>query len=201
MLLKRRQFFVKEQVAFMKFNDTYDILDPETGQPLGVAREEPTGWSKYARFFMKKLYLPTTVNVYENGDDGLPPLLTLHKSPGLFRQKVTVTNAQGATLGLLVSKFVSFTLSGGGFSVLDAGGTPVAEVKGDWKGWNFRLLDTGGRELGVVTKKWSGLGRELFTSADNYMISLADDSAGQANDVALMLAAALAIDIVFKEAK
>ena len=40
----------------------------------------------------------------------------------------------------------------------------MAEVKGDWKGWNFQLLDNEGRELGVVTKKWGGIGKELFTA-------------------------------------
>jgi hypothetical protein len=50
-----------------------------------------------------------------------------------------------------------------------------------------------------VTKKWAGLGKELFTSADNYVISLTDISAGNPGASALLLAAGLAIDIVFKE--
>jgi hypothetical protein len=68
-------------------------------------------------------------------------------------------------------------------------------VKGDWKGWNFRLLDVTGREMGIVTKKWAGLGRELFTNSDQYIIEVKESSASNA----LLLAAALAIDIVFKE--
>jgi hypothetical protein len=75
----------------------------------------------------------------------------------------------------------------------------VAQVKGDWKGWNFQLLDANGGELGVITKKWAGIGRELFTSADNYMISLSDATGIHAGNVVLLLAAGLAIDVVFKE--
>ncbi len=54
--------------------------------------------------------------------------------------------------------------------------------------------------LGVVTKKWAGVGKELFTTADNYMISLSDRAPSGPDHAPLLLAAGLAIDIVFKEA-
>jgi len=50
-----------------------------------------------------------------------------------------------------------------------------------------------------VTKKWAGFGKELFTSADNYVISLSDHAPKERNVAALLLAAGLAIDIVYKE--
>jgi uncharacterized protein YxjI len=193
-LLNRRTFFVKERVAFVKLTDAYDILDPESGQPIGVAREEPPGWAKYARIAIDKRILPTQVNIYE--DEGSPPTFSLKKGPAFLRSKVTVTDAQGAPLGRFESKLFSL---GGGIYVYDTLNNPVAEVKGDWKGWNFRFLDAGGNELGVVTKKWAGFGKELFTSADNYVISLSDHAPKERNVAALLLAAGLAIDIVYKE--
>ena len=90
---------------------------------------------------------------------------------------------------------------GGGFWVHDAQDRRVAQVKGDWKGWNFKFLNDRGEELGVVTKKWAGLGKELFTSADNYMIALSDSGDRNATSRILLLAAGLAIDVVFKESK
>jgi uncharacterized protein YxjI len=83
--------------------------------------------------------------------------------------------------------------------VRDAQDRQVAQVKGDWKGWNFQLLDAQGNQLGVITKKWAGIGRELFTSADNYMIALNDAADTNAGNAVLLLAAGLAIDVVFKE--
>ncbi|MDX1996995.1 MAG: phospholipid scramblase-related protein [Thermoanaerobaculia bacterium] len=109
-----------------------------------------------------------------------------------------VTGPGGAALGSFRSKAISL---GGAFFVLDASGQTVAEIKGDWKGWNFRFLDTAGRELGTVTKQWAGIGKELFTSADTYLIALSDAAPRGANQVALLLAAGLAIDVVFKEKK
>jgi hypothetical protein len=88
---------------------------------------------------------------------------------GLAREQPPL--AAGSTLGTLRSKVLAL---GGGFLVDDAQGGSYAEVNGDWKGWNFRLVATDGKELGVVTKQWAGLGKEFFTSADNYMISLSD---------------------------
>lgn len=194
MLLEKTRFFIKERARVLKLTDTYDILDPDTKQPIGIAKDEPPGWAKYLRLLVKKALLPTRVNVYEN--EAHPPLVSLQKGPGVFRTTVTVTDRAQSTLGRFRSKFFSL---GGGFFVFDDRDQKIAEVKGDWKGWNFRLLDVAGNELGVVTKKWAGIGKELFTSADNYMISLSPAGGGFANRPALLLAAGLAIDIVFKE--
>jgi uncharacterized protein YxjI len=196
MLLSYRRFFVRERVAMLKLTDTYDIFDPSTNAQIGVAKEEPPTWAKFARLMVNKRFLPTTIHVYEDEADG--PVFSLSKKPGFLRVSVAVQDARGIEFGTLRSKVMSF---GGAFTVLRADGTEVATVKGDWKGWNFRLLDEHGNELGLVTKQWAGLGKEFFTSADNYVIAL-DDSEGAASDpklAALLLAAGLAIDIVFKE--
>ncbi len=83
-------------------------------------------------------------------------------------------------------------------TVLDANETPVCELKGKWTGWDFRF-QTDGIELAHVTKKWTGIGKELFTSADNYVLEISDRL--PADDVArqLILAAVMCIDMVLKE--
>jgi uncharacterized protein YxjI len=196
MLLDRRTFFVKERVAFVKLTDTYDIIDPESGAPIGVAKEEPPGWVTLLRLLNTKHFLPTTVNIYE--DEASGPLFTLKKGVSFLRAKVTVEDARGLPFGRFESKLFSL---GGGFFVVDNDGVRVAEVKGDWKGWNFKFLDVSGQEIGVVTKKWAGFGKEMFTSADNYMIALSEDAPRGPQAAALLLAAGLAIDIVFKEGR
>jgi uncharacterized protein YxjI len=194
MLLEKRQFLVKERVAFAKLTDVYDIVDADSGQQIGIAREEPPSWAKYLRLLVNKGFLPTFVKVYEH--EGMPPILVLHKGPSFLRSTVTVLDGQSIEVGSFRSKLFSL---GGGFFVYDTMGQQVAEVKGDWKGWNFKLLAADGKELGVVTKKWAGAAKELFTSADNYVIALSDDIAQGSNTPSLLLAAGLAIDLVFKE--
>jgi uncharacterized protein YxjI len=193
-LLQRTLFFVRERVGLLQLVDTFDILDPGTGQAIGIAREEPPTWAKWLRLLVHKRMLPTAVNVYEHEDQ--PPVLSLRRGFTLFRAKIQVT-AGPDTLGCLQSKVFSL---GGGFHVLDNTGQRFAEVKGDWKGWNFRFLTASGQEIGTVTKKWAGMGRELFTSADNYVIALNPLPGGtNAAASALLLASGLAIDIVLKE--
>jgi uncharacterized protein YxjI len=195
-LLERTTFFVKERVAMLKLTDTFDILDPANSQPIGVAREEPPSWAKWLRLLVNKSLLPTTVNIYEA--DGQPPVASVHRGFTFLRSKIKVVGPGGHQLGYFKSKLFSI---GGGFYVFDNANNQVAEVKGNWKGWDFKFLNKGGREIGSVTKKWAGLGKELFTSADNYIISLSDMSGASPEIGALLLAAGLSIDIVFKESK
>lgn len=194
MLIDRTTFFVKEHVGMLKLTDTYDILDPENGQRIAIAQEKPGTFFKFLRLLVNKQMLPTKVVVSEQ-EDG-EAILTIRRGFTFIRATVEVVGADGETVGFLRSKLFSL---GGGFHVLDRERTKVAEVKGDWKGWNFKLLDAAGRELGTVTKKWAGLGKELFTSADNYVISLADGTKPNPTVTTLLLAAGLAIDTVFKE--
>ena len=196
MLLAYRQFFVKERVAMVKLTDTYDIFDPFTQEQIGIAIEEPPGWAKFARLVVNKRFLPTVVNVYEDEESG--PIFSLHKQPGFMRVGVVVRDAHGNEVGKLRSKVLSL---GGAFTVLNPTGATVATLEGHWVGWDFRLLSATGVELGTVNKKYAGFKREFFTTSDNYMISL-DETACPDSDprlAALLLAAGLAVDLVFKE--
>lgn len=132
------------------------------------------------------------MNVYENENEA--PQFSIHRGFA-FSRKVRIVGGNGESFGYFQTKLFSL---GGGFYVFDHNNQKIAEVKGDWKGWNFKFIAADGRELGTVTKKWAGIGKELFTSADNYVISLSDPSLGKAAAV-LLLAAGLAIDVMFKE--
>lgn len=194
MLLDRKTYVVKERVAFAKLTDTYDILDAASGQPIGIAREEPAAWAKWLRLIVNKQLMPTTVNIYEN--ELSEPLLSIKRGVQFIHAKVDVT-LRNQPIGWFRSRFSL----GGAFNIFNAQGQQIGEVKGDWKGWNFQMLSAQGEQLGSVTKKWAGLGKELFTSADTYAISLSDSAAGRQDIAPLLLAAGLAIDIVFKEKK
>lgn len=193
-MLELQRYLVKEQVAFLKTHDTYDIFDPDSQKQVGVAKEEISGLVKTLRWFIDKKLMATRVVVRDTTGT---PVLTIKRPFRLFRARVEVHDAQDQFVGYFKSKLFSL---GGGFWVYDTQDKQFAEVKGDWKGWNFKFLTPEGVELGVVTKKWAGLGKELFTSADTYVVSINDSLKSQPTAKVLLLAAALAIDIVFKEA-
>jgi len=196
LMLNRTTYFIREHVGMMKLSDTYDILDPETQEPLGIAKEKPGTLIHILRLVINKRLLPTAVYVYEGSDsqDDEKLLFSIRRGASLFRAKVRVLDASGNLIGWFKSKMLSL---GGAFRVFDASGNEVASVKGDWKGWNFRFLDAAGNEIGTITKKWAGIGKELFTSADNYIISMNEET-NRASSV-LLLAAGLAVDTVYKE--
>jgi uncharacterized protein YxjI len=195
-MFDRRTFFIREHVGLIKFKDTYDILDPDTKAPLGIAKEITPGWVLALRMLLNKRMLPLAVAI--SAQDGNKRLLTLRRGFTFLRSKVWIEDANGQRIGYFRSKLFSL---GGGFLIFDMQGTKIADIKGDWKGWNFRFLDASGTEIGLVTKKWAGIGKELFTSADNYLISINDLGDKQVAYGALLLAAGIAIDTVYKEKK
>jgi uncharacterized protein YxjI len=194
-LLHRTTFFVKERISGLRLTDTYDILDPVSSENIGIAKEEPPVWAKWLRLVVKKHMMPTAINVYEA--EGQPAALSVTRGFTFLRAKINVI-AEGRPLGFFKRKLLSL---GGGFLVYDHAGQQVAEVKGNWKGRDFKFTNTNGREIGQVNKKWAGLAKELFTSADNYVVSLTDLSGANQDAAALLLAASLSIDLVFNEAE
>lgn len=194
MLLSLREFFIKERIGLLKLTDVYDIFDPSENKRIGVMKDEPSAIFKYLRLIMAKPSLPTTINIYE--DETQAPIFSIQKSFTFIRTKISIVDGKGAAIGYFMSKI--FTI-GGGFTVYDNAGNQIADVSGDWISWNFTIKSMSGEELGVVTKKWAGIGKELFTTADNYMVSLNQECDNQPALKILLLAAALAIDTVYKE--
>jgi uncharacterized protein YxjI len=195
-MLDRQSYFIREHVGFMKLSNTYDILDPETQGQIGIAQERPGTLVQVLRFLINKQMLPTKIFVYsgDSAENEGALLFSIQRGMTLFRSRIDILDRDGKSMGWMKSK--AFSL-GGAFFVHDAADNEVALVKGDWKGWNFRFLDKTEQEIGSITKKWAGIGKELFTSADNYIISLKGASSPERS--ALLLAAGLAVDTVYKE--
>ncbi|WP_246010519.1 phospholipid scramblase family protein [Hymenobacter perfusus] len=193
-LLNRHAYFIREHIGFLKLKDTFDILDAETQEHLGYATEENPAWINWTRLLLQKHRMPTTVVVRRLSDNVV--LLRLKRGWRFFRSRIEVFGSENELLGYFESKILTL---GGGFHVYNAHGVRVADIKGNWIGWDFRFLNAAGQELGLVTKKWAGVGRELFTTADNYLISLSDRGTQQPATAALLLAAGLAIDTLYKE--
>jgi len=195
-MLSRQSYFIREHVGFMKLSNTYDILDPETQRQIGIAQERPGTLIQVLRFLINKQLLPTKIFIYsgDNAENENALLFSIQRGMTLFRSRIDILDRDGKSMGWMKSK--AFSL-GGAFRVHDAADNEVALVKGDWKGWNFRFLDNSEQEIGSITKKWAGVGKELFTTADNYIIALKGATSPERS--ALLLAAGLAVDTIYKE--
>ena len=193
MLPTLSSYLVREHTGIFKLNDTYDIFDPATGEQIAIAQEKKSTLAALAGFFMNKRMLPTRIDVHEGKDINGPIAFSITRGFSFFRPKENVVSGTGVHLGHFQTKLLTI---GGKFGVYDASGKEVAMVKGNWVGWDFRFVASNGEELGLVSKQWAGLAKELFTSADNYVITVhkPDPSA-----TILLLAAGLAVDTVYKE--
>jgi uncharacterized protein YxjI len=192
-VIRNNLFFVKEQVGLFKAANNYDIYDPSTNQKIIECREPSLGiFTKIFRFTDYKRMTPFNVEV--RTPDG-QNILSVKRGFSLFDSRVEVFDELGKLAGTFSRKFFSI---GGKFDVLDAQGTLICTLQGKWTSWDFKFMK-GEKELANVSKKWAGLGKELFTSADNYMLTI--DSSVATNDTArvLIMAAVLCIDMVLKE--
>lgn len=196
-MLEANTFVVKEHVKFISNSNTYDILDAATGQQLGVAQEKIGLAKQLLRFVLPKQIMSTVVEVREKPDDQL--VFSIRRGPYLFRSRVEVLDADGKLVGYYVSKF--FTI-GGGFHIYDKSDQHFAEIKGKWTGFDYRFLSPDGKvEMGRVSKTFNlgSIVKDLFTSADTYGVQVSPELADEPMAKMLILAAALAIDTIYKE--
>lgn len=192
-LLKQNLFFIKEHVGMFKAANNYDIFNPDTKELLMQCREEKLGaFTKLFRFTDYKRMTPFHVEIKSATGQ---PVLEVKRGISLFLSTVEVFDDKGLLVGRFKQKFFSV---GGKFDVLDTQDNVLCTLKGKWTSWDFKFMQ-GNTELAHVTKKWAGLGRELFTSADNYMLSVSDTVKKEDNVRILILAAVMCIDMVLKE--
>jgi uncharacterized protein YxjI len=192
-VLNRNLFFVKEHAGMFKASNSYDVLDPSNQQIILQCREERLGFfTKMLRFTRYKKMTPFEVII--RTPEG-QPVLCVKRGVNLFLSKVDVLDENGQRIGGFKQKMFSL---GGAFQVLGANDEPLCDLKGKILGWDFTFI-ANGQELGKVSKKWAGLGRELFTSADNYMLSISEAVPPDHTVRQMIVAAVMCIDLVLNE--
>jgi uncharacterized protein YxjI len=192
-ILGRELYFVKEHVGVFKAANNYDIYDPDNKQMLMTCREKNlSGFTKVLRFTDYKRMTPFCVEIHTTEGQ---KVLTVKRGVAFFISTVEVFDENDKLIGKFKQKFWSI---GGKFDVLDANERPLCTLKGKWTSWDFSF-ERDGLVLGHVSKKWAGMGKELFTSADNYMLQI-DRKVAADNPVRLLiLGAVMCIDMVLKE--
>ncbi|UXE66144.1 MAG: RNAase [Chryseotalea sp. WA131a] len=192
--LNKNLFFVKEHVKVFKAANSFDVLDPETKQLIFQCQEENLGFfTKFFRFTDYKRMTPFNMEI--KTPEG-QRLLTVRRGVSVFLSTVEVLDERNTLIGKFKQQFFSI---GGKFEVLDASERPLCMLRGKWTSWDFKFVSNDGKEFATVTKKWSGLGKELFTSADNYILQISPEVPAGHPLRLLILAAVMCIDLVLKE--
>ena len=192
-LLNKNLFLIKEHVGMFKAANNFDIYDAEKNQHILNCREPNLGaFTKIFRFTDYKRMTPFDIQI--STTEG-KPVLSVRRGFTFFRSVVEVFDEQNVLLGTFRQRMLSF---GGKFEIYDATGNMICDLQGKWTGWDFKF-SAGDKELAQVSKKWAGMGKEFFTSADNYVLSI-DKNVPENDKVRpLILAAVMCIDMVLKE--
>ena len=192
-VLKRSLFLVKEKVGMFKAANNFNIHDPATDAILMHCREEKLGrFTKMFRFSSYKRMTPFHVEIRTVIGENV---LTVKRGFSLFLSNVEVLDENNNMVGRFKQKLFSV---GGKFDVMDAENQVVCTLNGNWASWDFKF-SRDSEELAYISKKWTGLGKELFTTADNYMLVINENVSEEDSRRILILAAVLCIDMVLKE--
>jgi uncharacterized protein YxjI len=191
-ILNNNLFLVKEHVGIFKASNNYDIHDPATNNILLECRENIGFFTKIFRFTDYKRMTP--FNIIVSTPDG-KQIVRVSRGISIFLSNVDVFDENDQRVGGFKQKFFSI---GGSFNMLDKTDNIVCTLKGNWVGWDFKFV-AGNDELAAVSKQWAGIGKELFTSADNYVLKISDKVPANSPVRQLIMAAVLCIDMVLKE--
>ena len=191
--LQRNIFLVKEHTGILKAANNYDIYDPQNNGIVIQCRENNLGLiTKLLRFTDYKSMTPFHIELSTPSGE---KILTVKRGISIWRSRVEVLGPKDQLIGSFQQHFFSL---GGQFDILDTNNNIVANLKGKWTGWNFTFSHEN-KTLATVSKEWAGMGKELFTSADNYAIKIEENVAPDNPIRQLILAAVMSIDMVLKE--
>jgi uncharacterized protein YxjI len=193
-ILNKNLYLIKEHVRMFKAANSFDIYDPDNQQLILKCQEDKLGFfTKFFRFTDYKRVTPFNMEIRTLDEK---KILTVRRGVSFFLSSVEVLDENDVLIGKFEQKFFSI---GGKFEVNDANGKSLCMLNGKWTSWEFKFVSHDKKEFALVTKKWSGLGKELFTSADNYILQISQDVPADHPLRMLILAAVMCIDLVLKE--
>lgn len=182
---------IDEKIAAFKLSNAYRVYDGK-GEEIGAIQEHKSFFHILLSMFLSQGMLPFELNIL-NADGRR--IAQLKRGLTLFMSSVHIYNGNGQSIGSFKQKF---TLMKPKFVLVNNMGEVLATIKGDWKAWNFTIQDTNNQSIGTVDKKWNGLGKELFTTADKYVVNISPSVTDENQRIAITSVAA-ALDMVLKE--
>lgn len=187
-------YFIDEKVNFFRFANAYKIYN-ENGDQLGQVEQKLSLGAKILRFLINKSILPYKFDIVNvNGTVEA----TVQRGWTFWMTKTNILDASGNLVGKVRQKFAFLNAT---FIIETTEGQEIARIVGDWKAWNFVITDNTGTEIGSITKKWNGVMKEVFTSADKYIVDLIPAYNNDSTQKMIVLTTAITIDMVLKDGK
>jgi uncharacterized protein YxjI len=184
------QIFVDEKVNAFKFKNEYSLYN-ETGEVIGSIHQLLSTWEKIRKLIVSQKLTPFQ---YEIRNAQGEVIAEIKKGWTFWLPKIQFV-MNGAVIGVIHQRFKLIKPK---FDIYNDNNQLIGSIKGNWSHWQFDITSDKGIELGHVSKKWAGIAKELFTTADKYIVNI-DPSVQDEKMRMLVLSAALTIDLVLKE--
>jgi uncharacterized protein YxjI len=194
-LLQMERVFVRQRAKLIELTNEYGVFD-EQGNQVAIFRQEgQTAWRKALRLLTKvDQFLTHTYSLY---DAAGVKVLGLTRPGTVWKSKVEVTDGAGMPVGRLLQENLVGKIR---FRMEGPDGQPLGYVNAEnWRAWDFHIADATGAEIGRITKKWAGTAKEMFTTADNYLVEIAPGLDGSLR--LLALASGVGIDTALKQSQ
>lgn len=188
--LNNNTFVIDEKVGAFKFENNYSVYNKE-GQIIGRIQQNISTFHKILRLFLNKKMLPFHLDVK---DAQGAVLASLSRGWTFLMSEITIHDEKGEAIATLKQKF-GLKLK---FEIKDMLSRKIGTIQGSWSGWEFTITDGEEKVIGSVSKKWNGIGKELFTSADKYIVQLNEAVEDPKKRMAVIVAATT-IDMVGHE--
>jgi uncharacterized protein YxjI len=191
-LFQHNILVVNQKAKLIELTNQYSVFDAD-GNTVGHVNQ--VGQSNVK----KLLRLVSSVDQFlthhfDITDASNALVMSITRPAKLFKSTVLINDSTGAELGRIVQENVFGKIH----FALEVGGLKIGAIKAEnWRAWNFSIEDADGREVARITKKFAGLAREIFTTADSYVVEIHENLSQPLHS--LVIAAALSIDTALKQ--
>jgi uncharacterized protein YxjI len=183
---------VNQKAKLIEITNEYAVYD-QHGQQIAAVRQVGQSTAKkvvraltsYDQFMTHRL---------EIVDGHGTALLRITRPAKVFKSRFQIERGDGQPIGEIVQENVFGKIRFG----LNAGGHMVGSLNAEnWRAWNFSIKDHTGAEVARITKTWEGLAKAMFTTADNYVVTIHRPLEDPLRS--MVVAAALSVDTALKQ--
>lgn len=184
-VINHNTVIVDEKVTLR--SNHYNLLDEE-GRSLGQIIERRRFW----HYLLKRYFSPFTLSLVDLDNH---TVAQLHKGWSFLAPSYRIIDNNDKLIAFIKSRV---TLLKSKADMFLPNGQLLATMEGNWKAWNFSITASDGKVLANIDKKFNGVMKELFTTADKYVVSINPEISDCDVRVAILFVAC-AIDMILKE--
>ncbi|MCB0881782.1 MAG: DUF2510 domain-containing protein [Thermoleophilia bacterium] len=184
---------VNQKAKLMELKQEYGVYDRD-GRRIASVNQTNQSTARKAIRLLSNLdqFLPTRLEITNAAG---VVVLTLNRPGKVFKSTIIVSGADGSEIGRIVQENMIGKIR---FGLQGSDGTELGSIKAEnWRAWNFRIEDAQGQEIARITKTWEGLAKQMFTTADNYVVQIHAPLTDPLRS--LVVASALSVDTALKQ--